>query len=128
MNYLYLAAGIIALFATVGHFTMGQKSFMKPVLDSDVELIPKKVMHGLFHYMSVHLVFTTVVMLAFSFGELLWFQNTRDVSLILGATYAGFAIVQIIIAATSSLQGGLMKLFQWVFWALIALFAFWGTI
>ena len=127
MNYFYLTAGILSLLATIGHFAMGTKDFLKPVLTSDIETIPKKVMHSLFHYMSVFLILTTIIMLMFSFGKPLVFQNTSDVSIFIGGSFTGFALVQLIIAVTSSLERGVLKLFQWVFWLLIALFAFWGS-
>ena len=128
MNYLYLVSGILALSAIVGHFTMGSKEFLKPVLASEVEIIPKKVMQSLFHYMSVFLILTTVILLLFSFGKTWFFQNSRDVSLFIGINYSGLALVQFIIAISSSIEKGLMKLFQWVFWLLIAIFAIWGSL
>ena len=128
MNYLYLIAGILSLSASVGHFTMGSKDFLKPVLASGIEIIPKKVMHSLFQYMSVYLVLTTVILLMFSFGKTWFFQTEQDVAVFIGITYAGLAIVQIIIAVTSSIERGILKLFQWVFWLLIALFAIWGSL
>lgn len=53
MNYLILLAGILAALATIGHFTVGAKDFLKPVMNSDIDEIPKKVMQSLFHYMSI---------------------------------------------------------------------------
>lgn len=122
MNYFLLAAGIISAFAVVGHFAIGYKDFMKPVLDSKVERIPVKVMHSLFHYMSVFMAISTVILLAFAFGVDLGFQSMRDVKLLIGVIYAGFALSQFLIAANSKIKGGLFKMFQWIFWLLIALF------
>ncbi len=120
MNYYILTAGILSAMATVGHFTMGLKDFLKPVISSSIDEIPKKVMESIFHYMSVFLIVTSIVLLAFSFGENLLFENTKDVTIFIGIIYGGFGILQIIIALASSIQGGVFKLFQWVFWLLIA--------
>ena len=127
MNYYFLAAGIISLSATIGHFVMGTPDFLKPVLKADIDVIPKKVMHGLFHYLSVILILTTITLLLFAFGKTMVFQDINDVPLFIGVMYAGLALVQIIIAISSSIDKGVLKLFQWIFWSLIALFAFLGS-
>ncbi len=123
MNYFILTSGVLAFFATIGHFAIGTKDFLKPVMNSNIDEIPKKVMQSLFHYMSVFMIVTSVTLLAISMGENLIFENTKDVVKIIGFIYAGFAVTQFIIALTSSIKMGVFKLFQWVFWALIAVFA-----
>lgn len=126
MNYLLLIAGVIALFAIVGHFTIGARDFLKPVLSSDIDTILKKVMHSLFHYMSVFIVLTAIILLSFSFNENLIFENQHNVLKLIGITYAGFAISQFLIAINSGIKMGVFKLFQWVFWLLIAIFSLLG--
>ena len=79
MDYLLLTAGILAFGATIGHFTMGSKDFLKPILRSEADEIPKKVMHSLFHYMSVFMVLSTVILLGFSMKNSLIFDSTDDV-------------------------------------------------
>ena len=123
MNYFTLIAGILAALATIGHFAVGTKDFLKPVMESGIEEIPKKVMQSLFHYMSVFMILTTVILIAVAMGYNLIFENTKDVVKFIGFTYAGFAVIQFLIAVTSSIKGGIFKLFQWVFWILIALFS-----
>jgi hypothetical protein len=53
-------------------------------------------------------------------GENLIFENTPDVLKMIGFIYAGFAVVQFGIALTSTIKMGVFKLFQWIFWVLIA--------
>lgn len=127
MNYLILTSGVVAAFATIGHFAIGSKDFLKPVMDSNIPEIPKKVMQSLFHYMSVFMIFTSVILIAFSFGENLIFENSTDVLKLIGFTYAGFALAQFIIAASSSVEMGVLKMFQWIFWVIIAVFALLGA-
>ncbi|NIN00846.1 MAG: hypothetical protein GTO24_23015 [candidate division Zixibacteria bacterium] len=40
--------------------------------------------------------------------------------------YAAFAVVQVIIAVTSKIENAMFKLFQWIFWVIIAVFAWLG--
>ena len=127
MNYYIFTAGIISTFATIGHFTIGSKDFLKPVLNSEVGDIPKNVMISLFHYMSGFMVLTSVILLSISMGEPLIFQNTKDVVILIVLFYGIFAIIQFAIALFSSITLGVVKLFQWIFWLLIALFALIGA-
>jgi hypothetical protein len=41
--------------------------------------------------------------------------------------YAAFAVAQIIIALSSTIRNSLLKLFQWIFWILIAVFSWIGA-
>ena len=123
MNYLILTSGILATFATIGHFAIGTKDFLRPVMSSDINNIPKKVMQSLFHYMSVFMILTSVILLSIAMGQKLIFENTSDIVKLIGITYAGFAVIQFTIALTSGIKMGVFKLFQWVFWILIASFA-----
>ena len=118
---------MLASLSTIGHFAIGAKDFLKPVLNSDIDEIPRKVMQSLFHYMSVYMVLTSVILLGVSIGESLIFEHTDDVVKMIGLSYAGYAIIQFIIALTSSIKMGVIKLFQWVFWALIAAFSLMGV-
>jgi len=95
-------------------------------MTSNIDEIPKKVMQSLFHYMSIFLILTSVILIAISIGQNLIFENTSDIIKVIGIIYAGFAIVQFYIALTSSLKMGVFKLFQWIFWALIAFFCLIG--
>ena len=87
MNYLLLISGIIAFFACIGHFTMGAKEYLKPILKADIEKVPQKVMQSVFHYMSVFMVLTTVALILFSLGVNLFFKNIDDVVKIIGIIY-----------------------------------------
>lgn len=124
MTNLVLAAAIFSLLATIGHFAMGKKMFLQPIMESNADILPKKVMESVFHYMSFFLVFTTFVLFAFSEEYFLCFKESRDVLMILGIIYSGFAVVQIIIGLTAPIKNGIFKLFQWILWVLIALFCF----
>ena len=126
MNILLLVSGLFAAFATVGHFVIGSKQYLKPVLEAPGDQVAKKVMHAVFHYISVNLVLSSLLLLALGFGARL----TSDVTFLVrfvALHYVLYAVVQIIIAVTSTIENRLFKMFQWVLWILIAVFALLGA-
>ncbi len=128
MNYFIFVSAMISLVAAIGHFTMGRKEYLLPVLDSDIDMVPKKVMQSLFHYMSVFLVLTTIVLFAGSHHLCPLYDYVHNMIRFIAILYAFFAVAQFIIASTSGISGGVLKMFQWVFWALISASAILGTL
>ena len=126
MNWMIFISGLVVGFVNLGHFTVGSKNFLKPMLAADFNEIPKKVMHCVFHYVSVYVVLSFIVLisigLGFSFG-------TADTLLVkfIAINYFFFAITQIIIAVASNIPKGVTKLFQWILFMLIAIFAWIGV-
>jgi hypothetical protein len=126
MNWMILISGLAAGFVNLGHFTIGSKNFLKPMLQTDFDDVPKKVMHCVFHYVSVYLILSFIVLMAiglgFSFG-------TADKLLVkfISINYFFFAITQIVIAAASNIPKGVIKLFQWIFFLIIVIFAWIGA-
>jgi hypothetical protein len=128
MNFFILISAIIALAAVIGHFTIGRKDYLRPVLDSDIDIIPKKVMLSLFHYMSVFMILSTVILFAGSSMACPLYDYVQNMIRFIGIVYALFAVTQFIIALSSGIPGGIFKMFQWVFWMLIAVSAILGSI
>ena len=128
MNYFILISAILSLAAVIGHFTMGRKDYLKPVLDSDIDIVPKKVMHSLFHYMSVFMVLSAIILFSGSSQSCPLYDYVHNMIRFIGIVYAFFALTQFIIASTSGIPGGVIKLFQWVLWALISACAIFGTV
>jgi len=128
MNYFILISAILAFFAVIGHFTMGRKQYLKPVLESELDIVPKKIVQSLFHYMSVYMILSTIILFAGSSQLCPLYDYVHNMIRFIAITYGFFAIVQLIIALTSGIPGGMMKIFQWVFWALISVFAILGTV
>jgi len=126
MNWLVLISGLFGLFAVIGHFTIGNKSFLKPMMDAQFEDVPKKIMHSVFHYVSVFMVLSTVALILVGFGIDFDLDDTLLVRFI-ALNYALFFVVQIVIALTSKIPNALTKLFQWVFWVIIAVLAWIGA-
>lgn len=124
MNLMVLIAGIIAGMATLGHFTAGSKMYLKPFLASDLDKIPKNVILSVFHYISVYQVLSSLVLVMIGINYENCIYDPTMLLNFIGINYGLFAIVQIVIALTSSVKGGLFKMFQWLFWLLITLFVF----
>ena len=116
---MVLLAAILSLFALIGHFVAGTKLYLKPVLKSNLDEVPTQVMRSLFHYMSAFMLISTFVLFeaALSLGTI--FESVVVV-LYTGLIYLGLAMAQLIVIFTSGIKGGLLKLFQWVFWVLIS--------
>ena len=126
MNWLVIISGLVAAFCTVGHFAIGSKQFLQPMLQASFDDVPKKVMHCVFHYVSVYLVLSTIFLLAIGLG----YNFNSEPSLLvkfIAIHYAVFAVSQLIIAATSKIQNAFFKLFQWIFFTLIAVTAWLGA-
>ena len=126
MNWFLIIAGGFAGFATVGHFFIGSRNFLGPTLQASFDEVPKKVMHCLFHYVSAYLILSTIFLLAIGLGFKLG-GNPALLVRFIALNYAAFAVAQIIIALSSTIQNSLLKLFQWIFWILIAVFSWIGA-
>lgn len=126
MNWLLFFAGILAALATVGHFVIGSKNFLRPVLEASFDEVPKKVMQCLFHYISAYQVLSSLVLIALGFSSSLRVEAILLAKFI-AVLYAAFAVIQIIIALSSKIRHGVIKLFQWTFFIVIAVFIFLGV-
>ena len=125
MNWLVLVSGLVAGFCTVGHFAIGSKQYLQPMLQASFDDVPKKVMHCVFHYVSVFLVLSTLSLLAIGLG----YNFNSDTSLLvkfIAIHFALFAVCQLVIAVTSKIQNAVFKMFQWIIFTIIAVTAWIG--
>ncbi len=126
MNWMIFMAGLAAGFVNLGHFTVGSKTFLKPTLQADFDEVAQKVMHCVFHYVSVYLVLSCIVLIGvgldISFGA-------ADKLLVkfIAINYFLFGVIQIVIAAAANIPNAIIKLFQWIFFMLIAVLAWIGA-
>jgi hypothetical protein len=126
MNWYITIAGLLGAFATIGHFSIGSKRFLKPMLEASIDPVPKKVMHCVFHYVSTFMILSTIMLLMI--GLNVWpALNSMIAIKFIGLNYLVFGVWQIILAAASDIPNGVFKLFQWIFFILIALFSFLGA-
>ncbi|UCG38393.1 MAG: hypothetical protein JSV00_09455 [bacterium] len=122
MNRMLLAAAAVAAMTTVGHFLAGTRLYLLPMTESDFDPVARKVMHAVFHYISVFLVTSTVFLLLSAFG-LLGQEGGRVLARFIAVNYALFAVVQMGLALRSGMDRALVRMFQWVFFLLIAMLA-----
>jgi hypothetical protein len=115
---MILISGLAAGFVNLGHLIIGGKGFLKPMLQADFDEVPKKVMHCVFHYVSVYVALSFIVLIAIGLGFSFGAADTLLVK---------FIATQIVIAATSNIPKGVTKLFQWIFFMVIAIFAWIGA-
>lgn len=126
MNWLVLISGFVTAFCTVGHFAIGSKQYLQPMLQASFDDVPKKVMHCVFHYVSVYLVLSTIFLVSVGFG----YQFNTDTNLVvkfMAVNFALFAVMQLITAATSKIQNAFFKMFQWIIFIVIAVLAWTGS-
>ena len=96
------------------------------MLQADFDDVPKKVMHCVFHYVSVYVVLSFIVLMAIGLGFSFGAADTLLVKFI-AINYFFFGITQMVLAATSNIPNGVIKLFQWIFFMAIAIFAWIGA-
>jgi hypothetical protein len=126
MNGLIITSAIFTLLTTLGHFAVGSKQFLKPMLDSKFDEVARKVMHCVFHYVSTFLILSTVALFMVGLGKIDSSSGSLLVQFI-AFNFAIFAVWQMILALTSGITNSLFKMFQWVFFVLIAGFGFAGS-
>ena len=118
MNWFALIAGLFGLFTTVGHFVIGGRTYLKPVVDSSIEAVPKRVIQSVFHYVSAFLVLSTAALLLTGFGVELYDGSVLLLKFI-AVNYIVFAVWEISLALSSNIEKSLTKMFHWVFFAVI---------
>ena len=126
MNWMVFVAGLVGAFTVFGHFTIGSKQYLQPMLDSKFDPIPKKVMHCVFHYISAYLILSTLGLLGVGLG----IGNGEGTTLLIkfiSLNYLAFGIWQIVLVAMSGIQGGIAKIFQWVLFLIIAVLSWLGA-
>lgn len=126
MNWPILIAGVGAVLITLGHFAVGSRLYLKPMLQASLDDVPKKVNHCVFHYVSAYLVLSAIFLLLVGTG----YTNQTGTSWLIkfiSLNYGFFAIVQVIIAATSGIQNAIFKMFQWTLFTFVAVFSWVGT-
>lgn len=122
MNYFLLVSSLLSIFIVIGHFTVGKKLYLLPMLKADFDEIPKKIMQSLFHYSSVYLTLSAIFLTYFLFNLSL-LENGKYVIVFIGTHFILNAIVQMIIAINSNIEKPLAKLFQWSLFILTGIFS-----
>ncbi|ABV37348.1 conserved hypothetical protein [Shewanella sediminis HAW-EB3] len=126
MNLYFIAAAGMGLLACIGHFTYGVKHFLTPMLNAQFELVAKTVLHCFFHYLSVFLVLSTLVLASCGF-EIVSKMQGLSLVLFVALNFGIFAIWQIYIAFVSDIKAPFKHLFQWALFLGIATLSLMGV-
>jgi len=126
MNYYVIAAAAFAGFTTIGHFVMGTKWYLIPMLKSDMEPVAAKVMQAVFHYVSVFLILSTAALFAVGLGKMPA-EAGNYLAAFISANYALFAVWELVIAFGSGIKGAPIKMFHWTAFATISVLAAMGA-
>ncbi|QYJ87640.1 hypothetical protein K0I73_08120 [Shewanella mesophila] len=126
MNIYFLIAAIISLLTCIAHLTFGHRQFLKPMQQAQFEPVAKAAMSCVFHYISVFLLLSTMVLFACG---LMLVSDMQSYSLVLfiALNFILFAIWQIYIGYFSYVANGFRYLYQWVLFLLISGFILFGT-
>ncbi|MEK7382402.1 MAG: hypothetical protein AAB262_03860, partial [Elusimicrobiota bacterium] len=102
MEIKILVAGILATGIVIGHFTLGFRMYVVPMLGSYTPLVPRATMHGVFHHLSVFLCLAAAARPAIGLGKVDYQSNQLFVRF-LGANYALFAVGPLAMLVESAL-------------------------
>ena len=127
MNVFLIISGFLALFATVGHIVIGGKSFLTPMIGADFSAVSKRVMYCLFHFITVDFAISTLILLGAGFGATFDLDARLAVIGVI-AHFGLYGIVQVIMVLASGIEKGLMKIFQWVLFFIIAIVGILGVV
>ncbi len=120
MNTMFLVAGGLAAFVAVGHFAMGIRWYLKPMLKADIEEIPKTTMQAVFHYVSVFISLSALFLIAVGMGYDLGSDPILTVRFI-GLNYVLFTITQVFYSFKNGIRNPLVSMFQWTMFLPIGL-------
>ncbi len=126
MNLLVFAGGVLGTFATIGHFTLGSKRFLKPMLDSNMEEVPKKVMHSIYHFLSVFMILSSLALLMIG-ANIIDHEGFNMLGQFIAANYLCFTFWQIVLILITKIEGGLIKFYQWMIFFVISCLAWFGS-
>jgi len=106
---IYIAA-YLSVFMFIGHMVMGIKLYLKPMLKSNTEDIASKVMHSVFHYVSIVMLMSAIGLIVFAHGIS---DLSSDVVMFIGVFYVSCGLLQFVMAMKTDGVKGLIKMFQW---------------
>jgi hypothetical protein len=124
MNWFLIISGFFAAFTAFGHLQKGMPWYLDLMLSASFDKVAKKVMQSVFHYVSVFLITSSVVLLAIGLEVGLGLEVV--LVKFIAVNYFLFALVELYIASSANIEGGFIKMFHWIFFLLIAVFAWLG--
>lgn len=112
MDIKVFIAGVLALLVVLGHFLAGIRWYLNPMLASNTELVPKATMQCVFHYVSVFLVLSAVILMLIGSGGMDLLMSQLLVKYI-GTNFILFGLVQIVYSLVNKVPKPFVTMFQW---------------
>lgn len=126
MNIYLLVAAVLASITCVGHFVIAKPQLLCSKLQADFDPTAITLMHCVFHYVSIFLVLSTLVLFACG---LQWVprMQTYALALFISLNFMLFAIWQIYIGYFAEAKSVRRVQFHWVFFIIISVFTLLGV-
>jgi hypothetical protein len=121
MEWSLIVAGTLATMSSIEDFTLGSRDYLQPMLRAEFEEVPKRTMHCGFHYVSSFFVLSALALLGLG---VLPAAVHGSLAIFIGANWAAFATIQLLIVLTCRIERGLIRMCQWMLFSAIAVFCF----
>ncbi|MCP3820550.1 hypothetical protein NLX86_21365 [Streptomyces sp. A3M-1-3] len=112
MNGWLLAAGITALGVAAAHIVGGHRDVVRPLLSSGLADEPKRVLHAVWHMVSVDLVLSAVALVYLSLAD--GTSGTALVAWFVAAHFIAYAAAFLVITLSVGWPKPLLRLPQWI--------------
>ncbi|MET9536122.1 hypothetical protein ABZY16_01160 [Streptomyces sp. NPDC006553] len=121
MNGWLLAAGITALGVAAVHIVGGRRDVVRPLLSSELSDEPKRVLHAVWHMVSVDLVLSGLALLYLSLAD--GTPGTGLVAWFVAAHFIAYAAAFLVVTLSVGWPGPLLRLPQWILLLPVAVLA-----
>lgn len=112
MNGWLLAAGITALGVGAVHVIAGHRDVVRPLLSCGLADEPKRVLHAVWHMVSVDLVLSGLALLYLSLTD--GSPGTGPVAWFVAAHFIAYAVAFLVITLSVGWPRPLLRLPQWI--------------
>lgn len=111
MNGWLLAAGITAFGVAAVHFVGGHRDVVRPLLSCGLTDEPKRVLHAVWHMVSVDLVFSAAALVYLAVAD-----DTSATGLVafVAAHFVAYAVAFLVVTLSVGWPRPLLRLPQWI--------------
>jgi len=127
MNFYLILAGVLTGSVLIGHLTYSKRQYLLPIQQADFDPVVKTVIHCLFHYCSIFMLLSSLILFACGF-EAISYMHSFGILIFIALSFGLFAIWQVYISFSSELEKPLRSLFQWLFFTAISAFTLMGVL
>ncbi|MFG3474597.1 hypothetical protein ACGF3K_04905 [Streptomyces sp. NPDC047980] len=112
MNGWLLAAGITAFGVAAVHFVGGHRDVVRPLLSCGLTDEPKRVLHAVWHMVSVDLVFSAAALVYLAVADDT--SATGLVAWFVAAHFVAYAVAFLVVTLSVGWPRPLLRLPQWI--------------